>query len=84
VDEARRRSWLPDGQLSERTATRPKSARFDWGDGTSRVIVGFDGKGEQKSTMALQHVRLADRDEADRMKAYWRERVTALKEELER
>jgi hypothetical protein len=84
VDEARRRSWLPDGELSERTATRPKSARFDWGDGTSRVIVGFDAKGEQKSTMALQHVRLADRDEADRMKAYWRERVTALKADLER
>jgi hypothetical protein len=84
VDEARRRSWLPDGQLSERTATRPKSARFDWGDGTSRVIVVFDAKGEQKSTMALQHVRLADGDEAERMKAYWRERVTALKEELER
>jgi hypothetical protein len=54
VDESRRRSWLPDGQLSERTATRPRSARFDWGD------------------------------EAERMKAYWRERVTALKEELER
>jgi hypothetical protein len=84
VDEALRRSWLPDGELSERTATRPKSARFDWGDGTSRVIVGFDAKGEQKSTMALQHVRLADRDEADRMKAYWRERVTALKADLER
>ena len=84
VDEARRRSWLPDGELSERTATRPTSARFDWGDGTSRVIVAFDAKGEQKSTMALQHVRLADGDEAERMKAYWRERVTALKEELER
>jgi hypothetical protein len=84
VDESRRRSWLPDGQLSERTATRPRSARFDWGDGTSRVIVGFDAKGERKSTMALQHVRLADRDEAERMKAYWRERVSALKEELER
>ena len=84
VDEARRRSWLPDGELSERTATRPRSARFDWGDGTSRVIVAFDAKGEQKSTMALQHVRLADGDEAERMKAYWRERVAALKEELER
>jgi uncharacterized protein YndB with AHSA1/START domain len=84
VEESQRRSWLPDGELSERTATRPRSARFDWGDGTSRVIVAFDAKGEQKSTMALQHVRLADGDEAERMKAYWRERVTALKEELER
>ena len=84
VDESQRRSWLPDGELSERTATRPKSARFDWGDGTSRVMVVFDAKGEQKSTVALQHVRLPDSDEADRMKAYWRERVSALKEELER
>jgi hypothetical protein len=84
VDEAQRLSWLPDGELSERTATRPRSARFDWGDGGTRVHVVFDSKGEEKSTMALQHVRLPDAAEADRMKAYWRARVTALKEELER
>ncbi len=84
VEESQRRSWLPDGELSERTSTRPKSARFDWGDGTTRVMVAFDSKGEEKSTMALQHVRLRDNDEAERMKAYWRERVSALKEELER
>src|SRR5918992_1570525 len=84
VDESQRLSWLPDGELSERTATRPKSARFDWGDGATRVHVVFDPKGEDKSTMALQHVRLPDGQEAERMKAYWRERVSALKEELER
>jgi hypothetical protein len=84
VDESQRRSWLPDGELSERTARRPRSARFDWSDGTSRVMVVFDAKGEQKSTVALQHVRLPDLDAAERMKAYWRERVSALKEELER
>ena len=33
VDESVRRSWLPDAELTERTATKPKSARFDWGDG---------------------------------------------------
>ena len=84
VDESLRRGWLPDGELSERTATRPKSARFDWGDGTTRVMVAFHSKGAGKSTVALQHVRLRDGDEAERMKAYWRERVSALKEELER
>jgi hypothetical protein len=84
VDESQRLTWLPDGELSKRTATRPKSARFDWGDGATRVIVVFESKGEAKSTMALQHVRLRDGQEAERMKAYWRERVTALKEELER
>lgn len=75
--------WLPDGELSERTATRPKSARFDWGDGGTRVNVTFLNKGETKSTVALEHRRLTDAEEADRMKAYWRQRLTALKEALE-
>jgi uncharacterized protein YndB with AHSA1/START domain len=83
VVESLRGRWLPDGDLRERTATKPKSARFDWGDGETRVLVAFEAKGEDKSTAALQHVRLADAAEAERMKAYWRERVSALKEVLE-
>jgi uncharacterized protein YndB with AHSA1/START domain len=83
VDESLREHWLPDGELRERTATKPKSARFDWGDSETRVIVGFIAKGGAKSTLALQHERLADAAEAERMKAYWRERVAALKEVLE-
>ena len=84
VDESLRRRWLPDGELRERTATKPKSARFDWGDGQTRVIVGFEAQNQAKSTAALEHERLADAEEADRMKAYWRERVATLKEVLER
>jgi hypothetical protein len=84
VDESLRERWLPDGRLRERTATKPKSARFDWGDGQTRVIVGFDAKDEAKSTVALEHARLADAGEAERMKDYWRDRVAALKEVLER
>jgi uncharacterized protein YndB with AHSA1/START domain len=84
VDKSLRKRWLPDGKLRERTATRPKSARFDWGDGETRVIIGFTPKGEGKSTAALEHERLPDAGEAERMKAFWRERVTALKEMLER
>ena len=83
VDESLRQRWLPDGELRERTATKPKSARFDWGDGDTRVIVGFTAQGEAKSTAALEHARLADAEEAERMKAFWRERVAALKEVLE-
>jgi Domain of unknown function (DUF4287) len=84
VDESLRKRWLPDGELRERTATKPKSARFDWGEGETRVIVGFTAKGEAKSTAALEHERLPDAAEAERMKAFWRERVGALKEMLER
>ena len=48
------------------------------------MIVGFDAKGDAKSTVGLAHERLADAEEAERMKAYWRERVGTLKEVLER
>ena len=83
VDESLRERWLPDGRLRERTATKPKSARFDWGDGETRVVVGFTAKGDAKSVVDIEHARLPDAAEAERMKAFWRERVAALKEVLE-
>jgi hypothetical protein len=83
VDESKRASWLPDGRLSERTVIRPRSARFDWGDGATRVNVAFVDRGDSKSTAALSHERLPDAEEAERMKSYWRERVATLKEVLE-
>src|SRR5947207_11677897 len=55
VDASLREDWLPDGELRERTATKPKSARFDWGERGSRVHVTFLAKGEAKSTLALEH-----------------------------
>lgn len=84
IEEPLRERWLPDGELSERTATRTRSARFDWGHGGSRVNVTFLSKEATKSTVALEHRRLPDAGEADRMKVYWRQRLGALKEVLER
>jgi hypothetical protein len=69
-------AFLAQGELSERTSTRPKSARFDWGD--SRVNAVFVAKGEASSTVSVEHRRLADQDEAERMKAFWRERLPQL------
>ncbi|CAN5810461.1 hypothetical protein BH18ACT17_BH18ACT17_06500 [soil metagenome] len=83
VDAAKRKRWLPDGELRTRTATKPKTAHFDWG-GRSRVHVTFAAKDESKSTATLSHERLDDAAERDRMKAYWRDRVSTLKQELER
>jgi pimeloyl-ACP methyl ester carboxylesterase len=83
VDESLRSQWLRDGELRERTATKPKSARFDWGDGETRVVIGFQAKGEAKSTVALEHERLPDAEQAERMKAFWRARLSALASRLE-
>jgi pimeloyl-ACP methyl ester carboxylesterase len=84
LDESQRARWLPDAELRERTATKPKSARFDWGDGDTRVVVGFTAQGEAKSTVAIEHERLADAEEAERMKAFWRGRLGTLRSQLER
>jgi uncharacterized protein YndB with AHSA1/START domain len=83
TDPARRARWAPDAPLRERTATRPKGARYDWEDGTTRVVVGFEAKDDSRSTVALAHERIASAEEADRLKDYWRARVAALKAELE-
>jgi uncharacterized protein YndB with AHSA1/START domain len=83
LDAALRGRWLPDAPLSERTATRPKSVRFDWDGGATRVNVTFLARDGAKSTVALEHRRLPDAGEAARLKAYWRERLVALKAFLE-
>jgi hypothetical protein len=84
VDPSERGRWLPDGELRERTATRPKTARYDWGDDGTRVHVTFLDKGVGRSTIAVDHRRLPDKAEADRMKALWRERLGALAAHVER
>ena len=83
VDAVRRDEWLPGVVLRERTATPHRTARFDWGEGSTRVIFGFEAKGDRKSTVALSHERLPDSEAAATMKAFWRERLSGLKALLE-
>jgi hypothetical protein len=83
TDEALRERWLPGADLRVRTATAPRTARYDWEDGSTRVIVGFEAAGDAKSRVALSHERLPDADTAEEMKSWWRERLTELKTRLE-
>ena len=81
--ESIRDRWLPDTDLHLRTATAPTSARYDWGDGSTRLIVNFESLGPSRSRVALEHERLPDGEVAERMKSWWRDRVFALKDLLE-
>lgn len=83
VNPESRQVWLADGPMSLRTAQRPRTARFDWEDGSTRVSVSFDSKGPAKTTVAVAHERLPDPDEAELAKAAWRERLTVLKKVVE-
>jgi len=84
VDTKLRSRWLPGAVMRERTSQPSRSARFDWEDGATRVYVGFSAKGEARSQAALLHERLPDAQAARQAKAYWRERMAALKALLER
>lgn len=83
VDERMRTPWLTDGSMSLRTSQPGKVARFDWGDGRTRVSVTFEAKGPAKSTAYVAHERLADPEAAEAAKALWRRRVVALRAFLE-
>ena len=80
-DPSVRKRWLDEANVKIRTATAPKSIRLGWSDGTI-IAVGFTPKGRSKSSVAIQHPKLPDRETADRLKQYWTERFDALSEAL--
>jgi hypothetical protein len=83
ADGALRECWLPGVQLRLRTANAPRTARYDWPDGVTRIAIGFTELGEAKSRVALAHEKLPDAETAEDMKAWWRDRMAVLKVLLE-
>jgi hypothetical protein len=83
VDPKIRRRWLPDARMRRRTSQPGRSARFDWGDGATRVNVTFVATRPVKTQVAIEHELLRDTATADKMKVSWRERLMALKDFLQ-
>jgi hypothetical protein len=79
VDDPAR--WFGDG-LRPRAATSPRTARYDRGE--TRVALFVDAKDTAKATVTVQQTRLTDEAEADRMRAFWRDRLTGLKTIVEK
>ncbi|MFQ5503667.1 MAG: hypothetical protein ACE5F1_02590 [Planctomycetota bacterium] len=69
--------WLGDVSLTVRKATREKSMRMTWEDGTP-VDAYFQAKGPAKSQVQLQHRELATKSLAEERREYWTERLAAL------
>jgi hypothetical protein len=77
ADASQRRRWLDGESVKIRTVTAPKSMRLGWSDG-SIIAIGFAPKGKSKSSVAVQHTKLPDRETADRLKQYWSDRLDVL------
>lgn len=76
-----RKRWMNGASVRVRTATAPKSMRIGLEDGAI-VAVGFYPKGKSKSSVAVQHAKLPDRESARKMKEYWSKRLEVLDAEL--
>lgn len=63
--------------------SKPKTARFDVGDGTTRLLVVVEPKGPAKSTVVVEHSRLADAAEREARQTSWRHALATLKAQLE-
>lgn len=83
TDDAVRARWLARAPISVRTERPGRSARFDWSEPPSRIAIHLVSKGESRTQISLVHERLPDAGAADRMKALWRDALSALKELLE-
>ncbi|MFN2587551.1 MAG: hypothetical protein ABR613_05485 [Actinomycetota bacterium] len=83
ADERMRERWLGDYELQVRTARPGKSITAAWEDGSTRLTIAFVPKAEAKSQVALEHQKVARAEDADELKAFWRERLAALKKLLE-
>lgn len=79
-DKRQRAKWL-DTEIEIRAAQPDRSLRITWPDGTN-VMVWFVAKGEEKTQVAIAHAKLTSAAAADEKKAYWNERLDALKEVL--
>ncbi len=75
-----RKKWLKGIDAVIRTATKPKSIRIGWPDGTI-VAVWITAKGD-KCTVGVQVDNLPTRADANARKAYWTEKLAALEELL--
>ena len=81
-DKETRARWLKEN-IVIRKATPGKSMRITWADGQTSVDVNFYPKGGNTTQVTVQHSKLADAKQAERMKAYWAERLERLQGMLE-
>lgn len=80
--EEKRRRWLQESPLKITAPTRNKSIRAQWANGQSRLSIDFYSKGEDKSQVVVQHMKLPSLKAAEDMQTFWKEKLDALEEML--
>lgn len=84
VEDKTRKKWLAKEKITIRKATENKSARITWVDNKTSLSVDFYSKGDTKSQVVVQHLKIADSKTATAMKDYWRKTLESLKTFMEK
>jgi uncharacterized protein YndB with AHSA1/START domain len=77
-----RRQWLNETDLVIRTDDPGKSLRLTWSDGETLVAVDFHDRGKGKSQVTVQHGKLKNPEEGERMGEFWGQALDRLEETL--
>lgn len=80
ADDTQRSQWLEDGVASFRTASAPKSVRFDDLEAGIIIAVFLTAKGDGKTSLQVQAEKLASKEAGEEWKAAWKPRLTKLAE----
>jgi uncharacterized protein YndB with AHSA1/START domain len=83
TETSRRNKWLERGMLKVRTTQKDRTARFDFRNGSSRVVAFFDPKDRTKTTVTVQHEKLPDAGAVEDVRAMWKERLARLADLLQ-
>ena len=77
-------AWLSDAPLVVRSTSLPRVVRYDWTEDGSRVSITMDAKdGGNRCLVSRSPARIPDAPAYAQRKGWWRERLLALKADLE-
>ncbi len=84
IDESIRKVWFGEQEIQIKKATPDRSIRITWLENQSSVDVAFYPKGDEKSQVNINHGKLTDQEEVNRIREYWLAALVRLKNLLER
>lgn len=80
--DAARKKWLTGDKLVISKANPGKNVRGNW-NGESSLEFRFTAKGPGKTQVVVDHMKLADSADVEKMKAYWAKNLERLREQVE-
>lgn len=83
VDDELRAKWLPGEVITFRKTTPNKSARITWSDSVTSLSVDLYPRGDSKSQIVVQHMKIPEAETAAGLKEYWAAALERLKTSLE-